>query len=195
MYLKRKDVLPCIVKIADAREYEVEVTEEVKLSDNYWSGGGTRYEYRGVDLETGKVLSPSFDEYGNPFTCPHVPTVKLQPNHAIVKFGCFCGKKMSPTIFIHPQNANKLLTTTKTELSDNERIVLFYTRSLKSSYGGISNYRWHEAHRKHGISLEDWEEAKTSLISKKLLNKRGAITPDGRNAIGNSFTLELEGEQ
>jgi hypothetical protein len=33
------------------------------------------------------------------------------------------------------------------------------------------------------MSREQWEEAKASLISKGLLNKAGAITVNGRNAL------------
>ena len=71
-----------------------------------------------------------------------------------------------------------------TELSEDERIVLIATRSLKSSYGGVPNYRYHEARRARGITLDRWNAAKASLIEKKLLTKAGAITPEGRNAVG-----------
>ncbi|KPL05710.1 hypothetical protein AMJ85_11125, partial [candidate division BRC1 bacterium SM23_51] len=48
-------------------------------------------------------------------------------------------------------------------------------------YAGISNYRFHEAHRQTGITLEQWERGKRALIAKKLLNRAGAATNDGRN--------------
>ena len=35
--------------------------------------------------------------------------------------------------------------------------------------------------RKYGIMFPEWETAKKSLIEKKLLNKRGAITNEGKN--------------
>lgn len=70
------------------------------------------------------------------------------------------------------------------ELSRDEMIVLIATRSRKASYGGISNYRFSEARRETGITLDRWEAAKATLIDKKLLNKAGAITVEGRNAVG-----------
>ena len=71
----------------------------------------------------------------------------------------------------------------KPVLSDDEITVLKYTSSLKSSYAGIKNYRFHEAHRNTGISLDNWNTTKQALIDKKLLRKNGSITADGRNAI------------
>lgn len=66
-------------------------------------------------------------------------------------------------------------------LSQEEKIVLFST-SFKSSYAGISNYRFVEAARCTRIKHSAYEAAKESLIAKGFLDKRGAITTDGRNA-------------
>jgi hypothetical protein len=68
------------------------------------------------------------------------------------------------------------------DLTDDEKIVLNATCSYKSSYGGVSNYRFVEAKRQTGITLDRWNMAKESLIAKKLLNKAGAATIEGRNA-------------
>jgi len=89
---------------------------------------------------------------------------------------------MGLTIYVHPSNLAKLLPK-PAELTRHERTVLGYTARLKSSYGGISNYRFHEAHERTGITLAEWDAAKQSIIGKKLLNKRGAITTQGRNAL------------
>lgn len=66
-------------------------------------------------------------------------------------------------------------------LSDDERTVLRYTQSLKSSYAGIKNYRFSESNRETGITLERWDAAKKNLIAGKFLNAVGAITDKGRN--------------
>lgn len=70
------------------------------------------------------------------------------------------------------------------DLSRDEMICLIATRSRKASYGGVSNYRFSEARRETGITMDRWEAAKASLISKGMLNKAGAITVSGRNACG-----------
>lgn len=64
-----------------------------------------------------------------------------------------------------------------------ESVVLAATRSLKSSYAGIKNYRFYEAHERTGITETEWDSAKAVCIQKGLLNRAGAITDDGRNAI------------
>jgi hypothetical protein len=164
-----------------ARKFVVEVRDSVTLDANYWSGG-TRYEYRGVDLVTGTVLPPECDEYGNPFPHPEVPTVTLEPHRAIVCHKVFCGQDMGLCIYVHPADVAKLLPK-PAELTEGERIVLQYTASLKASYGGISNYRFHEAHQRTGITQQEWDRAKESLIGKGLLNRRGAMTTKGHNAL------------
>jgi hypothetical protein len=100
----------------------------------------------------------------------------------IVKHSIFMGKDSGITIFANESDLANMLPP-KVELSKDEKTVLKYTASYKSSYAGIKNYRWHEANRDLGISLEEWEEAKEKLIEKKMLNKRGAITVSGRNAV------------
>ncbi|MFH1918709.1 MAG: hypothetical protein ABIP48_02310 [Planctomycetota bacterium] len=184
VYLDRQDV-PEVFRLAfpsyRGRQYRVTAAESVMLDANYWSGG-TKYTYRGVDLLTGKVLPPDCDEYGNPFVRPEVPTVAIEPGRAIVCHKVFCGKDLGLTIYVHPDNLAKLLPK-PAELTGHEQTVLSHTASLKSSYGGISNYRFHEAHQRTGITLAEWDTAKQSLIAKGLLDKRGAITTKGRNAL------------
>jgi hypothetical protein len=106
----------------------------------------------------------------------------MQTVIACVEHSIFCGKDMGLTIHIHPANANRLLPA-PVELTWAERTVLLATMSWKSSYAGVSNYRFVEAQRTCGITLPEWENAKQSLIARKLLNKAGAVTVDGRNAI------------
>jgi hypothetical protein len=179
MYVKRKDMLPSIVKAIDAREYEILIAESVTLSGNYWQGG-VKYYYRAINLDSGQWVE-SGAEFGNPFTCPHEPTIKLLPGIAVIRYRNRPGRDC--TVFLHPDNANKLITTDSSkQLSDNEKLVLQNTKGLKSSYGGISNYRFHCANRDKGITLDAWNVAKDSLIARGLLDKRGALTTDGRNA-------------
>jgi hypothetical protein len=65
-------------------------------------------------------------------------------------------------------------------LTEDERTVLIATWSFKASS------RFVEAKRASGITLERYEVAKTALIERRFLDKRGAITASGRNAIGNA---------
>ncbi len=88
---------------------------------------------------------------------------------------------------IAPASAITPMLPAPVDLTDDEKTVLIATRSLKSSYNGIPNYRFVEAKRARGITLERWEAAKTSLIDKKFLNKAGAITVEGKNVCPNEY--------
>ncbi len=72
------------------------------------------------------------------------------------------------------------------KLTDNENIVLIATRMYKSSYAGIKNYRYHEANNNTQINIDDYNEAKLSLIDKRLLNKAGAITKLGKSIVSSA---------
>lgn len=93
------------------------------------------------------------------------------------------GTRESITIFSPAANITKLLPP-PIILTDDEKTVLIATRSYRSSYAGDSDYRFHEAKRYTNITKERWESAKALLITKGFLNKAGAITTTGKNAIG-----------
>lgn len=88
-------------------------------------------------------------------------------------------------IYISPDSvyAPKMLPQEQVELTNDEKIVLVATRSLKSSYAGVPDYRFKEAKRETGITIERWNYAKDNLINKKYLDARGALTTNGKNAI------------
>lgn len=89
-------------------------------------------------------------------------------------------------IAIHANGSDvqPLLDKPQESITEDEKTVLIATRSLKSSYAGVKNYRFQEANERRGITLSRWEAAKATLIEKKLLAKNGAITPEGKNLIG-----------
>lgn len=64
-----------------------------------------------------------------------------------------------------------------------QKAVLLATRMYKSSYAGIQDYRYYEMARQYPIGPDAWSGAKQSLIATKHLNKRGAITTTGINAV------------
>jgi hypothetical protein len=108
----------------------------------------------------------------------------LAPGLICVEHTYFCGKDAGLRFHVHPSGLDPRLLPAKTEdLTNDERIVLYATRSLKSSYNGVKDYRFHAANQDTGITRDRWEAVKTALIERKLLNKAGAITVDGKNAI------------
>jgi len=155
-------------------------TEIPSQLNSYWNGGSID-SYVFYELNTEKILNvgsnhPIF-ETRNPRDIKKIPI-----GIVIVKHSICCGKDAGITIYANNIDVVPMLLPV-INLTPEEKIVLEYTRYYKSSYAGIKNYRFHKA-KITGISLEEWENAKASLIEKKMLNKRGAITSTGKNAIG-----------
>jgi len=164
--------------------FQIEIHDNPGMHlDSYWSGGSRDY-HKIVKLDTMQVLA--VPENGSGFV-PDVPQEVEKafpcPGYAVVTHTIFCGKDMGIRIHIHRENARKLVPA-PLEISAEEKIVLIATRSLKSSYAGISNYRFQQANEETGITLAQWEQAKAECIRKGYLNKAGAITVAGRNAAG-----------
>ncbi len=162
------------------KKFRICQREQMQLYGTQWEGG-SRNQYRVVRLDGLKVaVVPE-----HPFLRPsqlHDEPHPMQPGIVVVEHSHFCGKDAGITIHCHPEEL-KILPPPAAPLADDERTVLEFTSSLKSTYGGVRNLRFVEAHRKTGITADRWETSKAALIGRKLLRKNGAITPDGRNAI------------
>jgi hypothetical protein len=104
----------------------------------------------------------------------------LPENLFLVERSIVCGKDYGITIYANQKNISPLLPV-NTDVTENEKIVLCYTRHLKNSYGGESNIRFREANRNCNISEIDWKASQISLIEKGLLRKNGSVTPSGEN--------------
>jgi hypothetical protein len=118
----------------------------------------------------------------NPMQGKPPAPMAVPPGFALVEHS-YMGTRQSVTIHINPENMSKLIQAPTAELSWAEKVVLVATRSLKSTYAGDNQARFHGAQRETGITANEWNEAKATLISKKLLNAAGAITTAGRNAL------------
>jgi len=163
--------------------YRVRLSTEVpKELRSYWSGGSRDF-FLLYGLETGKVFQlPS----NHPFFEPSAPSSlrELKQGVALIKRTYFQGKDLGITIYARAEDLAPLLPE-KHNLTLEERIVLAATRAYKNSYGGETNLRYKESYRAgFEISFEEWQRIQDTLRAKKLLNKAGAITPTGRNAIG-----------
>jgi hypothetical protein len=171
--------------------YLMEV-ESVKLSGTYWDSG-SRSSYAAFEPISEKVIAlPRFDppQFGGPVNPPPVPLSDGQ-GHYIVVAERHMGAFEYITLYVHPDNALKFLPA-PVELSLAQRVVLIHTRSLKSSYAGISDYRFYEAHERTGITRQAWDAARADLIALGYLNKAGAITADGKNAVGDASVYSLD---
>jgi hypothetical protein len=156
------------------RKFKAEVCETVTIpiTAGLWDGG-SRELYSFIRLADGaQVEAPGqhvapWDRSRNADR-----TVTIEPGYAVVKHAMFCGQDSGLTFYVHPDNAAKLLPA-KAELTEHEQTVLNIIGSYKSSYRG-------EYLARAGIGNVD--EIKASLISKGMLDSRGALTVAGKNA-------------
>lgn len=184
IYAKPDDILTSIAKAAfpdyNGKSFRINIIEAVNVK-SYWDGG-SRSLFTFVSLTTGeKVEVPSQSAFDKQIQ--GAESVNLPEGVICVEHKIFCGKDLGLVFHIPPINAAKFLPT-QAELSWEEKVVLSATRSLKSSYSGISNYRKCEAMSITGIPPSKYDEARERLAERGLLNKAGAITVEGRNAIG-----------
>lgn len=184
MHTDHQDVI-AIAKRAypdyNGRKFRVEVCEHPLDVRSSWEGGSRNY-FTFLRLDTGNTMEvpaqSAFDAQ-----IKGADSVALVPGLVCVEHSYFCGKDMGIRIHVHPANAPALLPPVG-EVSRNEMIVLVFTRSFKPSYNGITNYRYHEAHKETDITEAEWDVAKASCITKGWLDKRGALTLDGKNIAG-----------
>ncbi len=167
------------------RTFRLRVAESVKCA-SYWDSGSRDY-FVWVRLDSGQVLGqvPAQSAFDRPIA--GVDSVAIPENCGCVMHTISRGHDLGLTLIVSAANAPALLPA-PAEVDQNELIVLDATRSYKSSYAGVKNYRYIEASRVTKISPADWVNAQTRCIRKGFLNKVGAITPAGRNAVG-SFRL------
>lgn len=168
------------------KRFTVETFSGPMVLNSYWSGGSRDY-WALVNMATGKVFT--VPENGTPWTNPRGFKVgRLPLNLALVRHSK--GHYESTCVYVSPENISKYLPA-PAELSREEKIVLAATSGLKSSYAGIKDYRFHEANQMTGIPRSLWDSTKAELIGKGLLNKAGAITDAGRNAIGRTDLYQI----
>lgn len=167
-----KDVVNKVFPELKKRTVNIRPSTSITFSGNYWSGGYRNY-YAVVKLDTMQIEYIPDD---NPLR--HInDNVYDIPEGFCVVIHTYSGIRDYGTIVVHPNNMPVNLEHKSIELSDNELEVLRCTRMYKSSYAGIKNYRQSQSK----LKLPDWEIAKSSLITKGLLMKNGALSMQGKN--------------
>jgi len=114
-----------------------------------------------------------------------IDTVQLPKRAALVTHSIFMGKDSGVTVTVRSDDINSawLPAPENHDLTDNEKLVLYYTRSL------ISSYRKEAMHGKN-IKDDEIEKSKQNLISKGLMSKIGGITDKGRNYLSANPDIE-----
>lgn len=192
IHLRPSDVPSHLLAGYKGRRLKLCITEDISINshDAYWSGGSrtTWYVQR---LSDGAKL-PLLDTTHHPMRVRvEDKRMEIKPGYIIVAHSIFQGEDMGLTFHIHPLNVAPLFSVPSTNLSIEERFVLTAARTLKSSYNGRSRrdmaldhpFSLGHAFKDLRITKEEYQVAYDSLVEKGLLNKRGAITVEGRNAL------------
>ncbi len=189
IHLDARDVPAQLRGNYSGKKFQARVCESMTIPADagLWSGG-SRDTFHAIRLSDGAQVA-MVEHNMAPWDMGRreVP-VSLRPGFAIVNHSMFCGKDMGLRFYVHPIDAAALLPAPSNALSELEQMVVNATAGYKASYGGRDRYqmatdslRW-----KNGAIVPTraaWDEAKASLIDKGLLNKAGAITVAGRNAV------------
>lgn len=148
--------------------------EPFRFQGSYWDGG-SRTDYTVVDIATGK----SIDLPGiNPLRERDERQAVIPRGYAVIEHSVFCGKHQPPQIWTHPGDLTPALPR-PAELPEALARCLIATASLKNTYGGETGIR----QKRSGLTPEEWTAAQAECLSRGLLNRAGAITREGRNAV------------
>ena len=157
-------------------KFQVDVinSETYKLQPSYWSGGSITYSYllRLDDLES--VALPNFHPMFDGQVIPK--EITWRPGFIVIEHDIFCGTDMGITFVVHAND----MKTFALPIGDDD-LTLLEKAVLEIICGLISSYRKEEAERYWKISMQEYADTIELLKSKKLLNKAGAVTVDGRN--------------
>lgn len=201
IYLNKLDATSArIVRAAfpsyQGKKFSIEIRDYPIDVRSYWDGGSRDY-FTFVNLQTFETMAmpaqSGFDRQIQGSDSVSIPT-----GFACVQHSIFCGKDHGITIIVGPSNAALLISDNSAESLDaDQTLVLLYTRNRKASYQGkdrcamaiddMKRDREWDASKPDPITRDRWNTAKDSLISAGYLNKAGAITPKGKNAIGDKF--------
>jgi hypothetical protein len=147
----------------------VESCESVEVTHTKWRNG-TRNHYMACELDGAHIQ----------LTVRDGDEIELRPGACVVCRSIVESREAGLTFYVHPSDVNSIVPPTPV-LTQYERIVLRASRKPRASYKD----RYELAVNEFAVSLtrEQWNTAENSLIAKRLLSSRGAITNYGRNAL------------
>ncbi len=123
------------------RTVRIQASDTVNCA-SYWDGGSRDY-FVAVDLATLRASDPAPAQSAYDRPVRGLSSVTIPAGAAIVEHSIFCGKDVGIRIHVHPDSLAGLLPAGTEDATTDHKIVLYATRSLKSSYNGRSEYRFH----------------------------------------------------
>jgi len=175
------DVIGCAKRITTINVESGKKTIDL-TAGAYWSEGNKR-DYFLVQIPSCRVLhTPTAHPFFEAKVAEDVlmKEFPIPPDIVVVCSSIFRGKGPYVTFYTATP---PLWIAPPVELTKDEILVLRAHRGLKSSYGNHKDLRKYELMRYIGADTVD--TTREILKEKKLLDKRGAITVEGLNAIAN----------
>lgn len=87
----------------NGRKFYVEISERPRKLKSYWDGGSRDY-YRVVNLVSGAIFEPpTLEPFGDKVE-PYIPSA----GYALVEHSIFCGKDSGRTVYLHPNDKDKV---------------------------------------------------------------------------------------
>lgn len=188
VYLEPNQVPPQIRGDYTGTKFQAVVCETVTIPADagLWSEG-SRETFKVVRLADGAALDAA-----NHAAAPWDGTrrdvvVRLEPGIAVVEHSFFRGKDMGLRIHVCPTDAAPMLPAPPAMVPEERTILMAHAR-LKSSYGGKDRYELAMEQAEYDkdwkrMTRTEWDTVKALLIAGGYLNKAGAITTKGRNAV------------
>ena len=137
---------------------------------SYWDGG-SRTTFRVVRSDYAALALPSSHPVFDAVT--GADEMEIPPGAAVVAHSIFCGKDMGLTLYV-PFARLDGFRPPVAELGPDHQAAINIIAGYKSSY--------RKEYAERAGLLASWDRLKAELCTMGLLNKRGALTPAGRNA-------------
>lgn len=104
MKVKRNDVAPRFRWISRKHNWNVTITEEGTDNFGTWWEEGSRRVLSYVNVKTGKIGAANSIPTAGPFGGGEVMDIPMVEGEMILEMGTFCGRAVSPTLYIHPDD-------------------------------------------------------------------------------------------
>jgi hypothetical protein len=181
MYLEKSQVPAFLRNGYSGNKFQAKACEEVYIpSDAGLWDGGSRTTYHAVEFNTGRQVPLPNQELAPWDKERSERRVPLRPGFAIVKSSMYRGTDLGLTFYVHPDDTAKLIPQDKSAtLEPIELKFLAIMRGVKSSYR-LDEFR------RQGISTAQIAAFKDKFTAIGYLNKQGAITIQGKNAVGDT---------
>lgn len=180
-YLEKSQV-PAHLRVGYAgNKFRAKACETVSIPADagLWSGG-SRSTFHAIELATGRALPLPGHELAPWNVARAERCVPLRPGFAIVQSVMFQGKDLGLTFHVHPDDIVKLIPQDATEALDPLEIkYLAIMRGIKSSYRA-------DEYRRQGMTDAQVASFKAKFTAMGYINKQGAITVQGKNAVGDA---------